>query len=581
MIVKMKKYILLFITALIAISCSDVLDKQNLSAIDDSYVWTDPNMIELNVNSFYGNWMPVGLFNKQRIYDLGIISDEARSGYNGRAVNWINGVRFAADRTDVPCQSWNYGGVRKANEFLQNIDERYVLSANASQADIDKRNRFIGEVRFYRAHMYWDMMKVYGGVPIVTKVLDQYEKDSTLLYPKRNTSDECFDYVIKELKDAAELLPITYSGDNWGRITKGAALAYCARIQLFRASPMFNPDNNIQLWKDAYQTYKDVIALGIYDLNPIFSNIWKEKGPTNKEIIWFRDYAKGVDTHGWDSANMMHSQAVGDATANCPIQELVDAFPMKDGTPYVKPATETAPYINRDPRLRETVVWNGDTYGPRKDTIYTFVSESTNTQSPLYNFDGIDSNQSATSTGYYMRKMKDESLDGTKGDYGYGFGSYTQWVEIRYAEVLLGLAEAANEIGETEEGVEQIIKLRKRAGIMAGTNNRYGIPENISQSAFRTLVQNERYIELAFENKRYWDLRRWKLAVSKLSVQLHAMEIRKKISATGVISYTYTRRLQRHDKTNKPVFLEKFYFLPLPKGELLKNPNLEQNEAWK
>lgn len=291
---------------------------------------------------------------------------------------------------------------------------------------------------------------------------------------------------------------------------------------------MFNPSNEKKYWEDAYDTYKDVIGLDVYDLHPTFSDIWKEKGENNKEIIWFKDYKKGTITHGWDAGNMMRSQAVGDATANCPVQELVDAFPMKDGTPYVKSNPETNPYDYRDPRLRETVVWNGDTYGPRKEKVYTFVSESTDPNSPMYNFDGIDSHQSVTSTGYYMRKMKDESLDGTKGDYGYGKGSYTQWVELRYAEVLLGLAEAANEIGETEEGVEQIKLIRKRAGILPGENKRYGIPENISVDDFRTLVQNERYIELAFEDKRYWDLRRWKLAHLKLNNQLTAMEIRKK-----------------------------------------------------
>ena len=155
----MKKYIF-YLIAFLAISCEDVLDKKNLGAIDDSYVWSDPNMIELNVNSFYANWMPAGLFKQSALIQNGIISDEARSGYNGRAVNIINGVRFGADRTDVPFQNWYYGGIRKANEFLQNIEERYILPANATQAQKEQRDRFIGEVRFYRAHLYWECMEV-------------------------------------------------------------------------------------------------------------------------------------------------------------------------------------------------------------------------------------------------------------------------------------------------------------------------------------------------------------------------------------------------------------------------------------
>ena len=202
----MKKYIF-YLIAFLAVSCEDVLDKKNLGAIDDSYVWSDPNMIELNVNSFYANWMPTGLFERPGLAELGIISDEARSGYNGRAVNWINGVRFGADRTDVPYQKWYYGGIRKANEFLQNIEERYILPTNATQAQKERRDRFIGEVRFYRAHLYWEMIKVYGGVPIITKVIDKDETDESLLYPKRNTTDESFDFVIKELKEAGTVFP--------------------------------------------------------------------------------------------------------------------------------------------------------------------------------------------------------------------------------------------------------------------------------------------------------------------------------------------------------------------------------------
>ncbi len=136
----------------------------------------------------------------------------------------------------------------KPMSFLQNIEERYILPANATQAQKEQRDRFIGEVRFYRAHLYWEMIKVYGGVPIITQVIDKDETDESLLYPlKEILQTRVSLFIIKELKEAADLLPVTYSGDNWGRITKGAALAYCARIQLYRASPMFNPSNEKEI----------------------------------------------------------------------------------------------------------------------------------------------------------------------------------------------------------------------------------------------------------------------------------------------------------------------------------------------
>ncbi|MGL5787709.1 MAG: RagB/SusD family nutrient uptake outer membrane protein [Bacteroidales bacterium] len=567
---------IIYILAFLAISCQDVLDKKNLGAIDGSYVWGDPNLIQLNVNSFYENWMPNG-FDQGRIYQDGIITDEGRSGLNGRGVNILNGVRFAADRTDVPYQVWNYSGIRKANEFLENIKRYYVLPSNAGQVQIQKRNRFIGEVKFFRALMYWEMIKVYGGVPIITNVIDKNETNLLILYPKRNTTDECFEFIINELKESAQLLSESYSDDDWGRITSGAALSFCGRIQLFRASPLFNPSDDVKYWKDAYDTYMQVVSMGVYDLHSNFASIWADKGSSNKEVILFRDFKKGVKTHGWDAANKMISQAVGDLLAICPSQELVDAFPMIDGTPYLKKSPEVDPYVGRDPRLRASVVWNGDIYGPQKKSVFTYITPTTDPKDPRYNIDGLDNLDKGTSTGYFMRKMIDETLDGSKGDFGYGRGSFTQWIEIRYAEVLLGLAEAANEIGESTVAIDQLKKIRIRAGINSGENDSYGISNGLNKDELRSLIQNERYIELAFECKRYWDLRRWKLAHINLSRQLTAMQINKLDDG----SFKYTRRIQRHDKTNMPVFLEKFYILPLPKGELLKNSNLEQNENWK
>jgi hypothetical protein len=581
--------IVLAIGGIIFSSCKKVLDIQNQGQVSDDVIWSDPASINVLVNYIYtisepdhfakgfsGTGLP-GAFR----YAQGVIADEARPSitYIGRTNGLNNGLSFNLDR--CPFWEWNYGAIRQCNDFLEKIDLNYVLPGDAPQPAIDQRNTMIGQVRFFRGYQYWRMVQLYGGVPIVDKVLNAGD---SALYAPRNTQEECYQFIINDLKTAASLLPNKYTGQDVGRITKGTALALLSRVQLFRASPMYN-DANPQFWKDASDAALSVINLGVYSLYDRFGQWFFDK--TNPENIWQINFEQSRREHGWDAANFPNSVAIGDAVGACPTQELVEAFPMNNGKAITDPSSgydPADPYINRDPRLKATVLCNGDTLAGVQP-IWSYVSSGSNTPTNyLYTIDGFEQPYS-TSTGYFMNKAIDGRLvRASPRIYNYNKGSYSDWIEIRYAEVLMNYAEAENELGNIENAYTQLKAIRKRAGIQPGGDGNYGIPAGLTQEGMRAVIQNERFIEFAFENKRYWDLRRWKLAGTVLNRPTHSMKITKLANTPRSprgSDYNFQIVVNGNDVTYPPSYQDKFYFLPLPQDQLLLNPRLQQNPLWK
>lgn len=558
---------------------------KNTSEISEESTWSDPAAMQLLVNYIYSITEPDNFNNGFSNYGgfryyQGNIADEGRPSaeFLGRTNGINNGVAFRVENS--PFQLWIYGPIRQCNDFLEKINSLYVLPPGTPQSKIDERNVLIGQVRFFRAFCYWKMVQVYGGIPIVDKVLNE---NSPELYDSRNTQDECFAFIKKELEEAAGLLPVNYPAANRGMITKGAALGLLSRVLIFRASPLYNTNNNQQYWQDASDAAKALLDLNAYSITGVtFGNWFFEK--SNPETIWQIEFVKGKKEHGWDAANHPnYSWAQGDAVATCPTQELVDAFPMLNGKPIsditsgYNPAN---PYAGRDPRLKATVITNGDLLGGVP--IWSYISEGSNTAGNYkYNANGIGMSY-ATSTGYYLRKAMDERILVTR-DYNFGRGSYSNWVEMRMGEIMLNYAEAENELGNQTPAYDMLKALRQRAGLTAGVDGNYGIPAGLTTSQMRSVLQNERLIELAFENKRYWDLRRWKLAETVLAQPTHSVRITKLANtppSTNGTDYSYTFVVNQNDITFPPVFQQKFYFLPLPKEQLLLNSNLEQNPLW-
>ncbi|MFS8615450.1 MAG: RagB/SusD family nutrient uptake outer membrane protein [Solitalea sp.] len=537
------RHIILFLTGLSCLTaCQDeFLDRQAPDAIPEEDVFEDPALMQLFVNQLYAD---VPSFDHD-LYDN--IADESRSYWGGAPRNVVEGQWFP-DNNPMDNWDYSYAAIRKTNMFLSKAD--------GAPVDEETRSELTGQVKFLRAMHYFNLVKRYGGVPLITE--PQSLADD--LFVERKSLDECFEFIISELTSAIDLLPETYGDVNIdvGKANKYSAKAFLGRVCLFWASPLYNPTGDKSRWEKAALINKEVIDAGIYGLHPDFRTIMLEKN--NREEVFSVQFLRPYREHGWDSWAMPDSRSRQDAVRRSPLQEFVDAFEMKNGKAIGEPGSgydPANPYQNRDPRFDATLIVNGSTFGFQELPVYMYVG------API---DGINQPY-ATITGYLMRKGTDES----NKDYYGGSGSDQNWLELRFAEVLLNYAEARNEaLAAPDQSVyEAVERIRERAGL-----NPYQLPDNLSKEEMRERIRHERYIELAFEQKRYWDLRRWKTAIEKLNgKRFHAMHITRHDDG----SYTYETK----PVTQGPyIFQEKMYFMPIPQREIEKNPKLEQNPDW-
>lgn len=567
-------------------SCSDLFDKTNLESMGSDVVWEDPVLVETYVNNLYAKYPT---WSRQE----NDISDEARNGYRTHDAWKVIKGEWGLEYN--PMANWAYGYIRKCNEIIQNIDQ---VSMEESL-----RNRMKGEAIFFRSTAYFDMVKRYGGVPLITK---PQSFDSEDLYPARATVDEMFDFIVKEYEQAAELLKEyqTHDKTNFGRVTWGACKAMAARACLFWASPLYNPSNDASRWEKSVALGKEVVESGLYSLNADVRNLFLEReSPENIFAIYYKMPER---YHGVDAWCKPRGIANGDAGHWGPLQELVDAFPTINGLeikedPSYDPLT---PYANRDPRLNAFIVVNEAQYCGRTQYSYWGLGEVDPSfpEAEAKRFTSVDAggeHQDASSaahnsiTGYLCRKMIEEDL--AKDAYSYGWGSTTPFIEIRLGEVLLNYAEALNEAGDINSACEQLELVRQRAGLL---KPEVPAKNRTNKDELRKFIQNERYIELCFEQKRYWDLKRWKLAESHLNgckfkgmkIYLNLLDNSDVLASDEYKNATFSEQLDmlRKTWTYEPyevdetayVFDKKMYFIPIPRSDTETNINLVQNEGW-
>ena len=581
----MKKYIFLLIVFCMY-SCNDLFDKTNLESMGSDVVWTDPVLIESYVNNLYAKYPTWNRVEND-------ITDEARNGY--RTMDAWKVVKGEWGLEKNPMEDWAYNYIRKCNEILKYTDP--------SAMDEKRYSRIKGEVMFLRATTYFKMVIRYGGVPII---LEPQSFDSEDLYPFRNSIDEVFDFITKEYNTAAELLVDykTHDAQNFGRVTWGACKAMEARAHLFRASPLYNPSQDAAHWNKAAALCKEVIDNGLYQLKPDVRELFLDH--QSPENIFALYYKMPERTHGLDAWCKPLSIANGDAAHWGPLQELVDAFPTINGLSIDDDNTfdPLNPYENRDPRLKAFIVTNESAYCGRTQYNYFDVgtvaagfpeAEVQRFKSWEAKGEHLDAGASSHNsvTGYLCRKLVDENLP--KDQYTYGKGSETPFVEIRLGEVILNYAEALNEIGNINEACEQLRMIRERAGILqpeVPATNRG------SKEALREFIRNERYIELCFEQKRYWDLKRWNIADSHLGgkkfsgikIYLNLLDNSDILASEEYKKATFDKQLDMLRKTwtyekwavdeSPYVFDKKMYFMPIPRSETETNPNIEQNPGW-
>ena len=461
-----------------------------------------------------------------------------------------------------------YYGIRRANLFLANINQTPVAAQT--------KQYWISEARFLRAYFYWELLKRYGGVPLLGDKVYALEENIQL---PRNTFAETVNYIVSEC-DAikASMRPDPIGGSDLGRASKGAGAALKCRVLLYAASPLYNgggfesdpikkaltgyPTDDPSRWQAVINAYTEFKALGYYNFvttgtPTAFVSIFINR-TVNTEIIFAKQNSNNINLENNQSPVGFIASNVKSQGLTSPTQNLVDAFPMANGLSINDPASgysAASPYTGRDPRLAATVFFNGAAWLNR--TVQTYeggLDKPNNT--------GIS--QVQTRTGYYLRKFLGNFVTGnTYSNTSHNFPIF------RYAEIVLNYAEALNELGQTEAAVQQVILVRQRAGINAGTNSRYGIAAGISQDNLRTLIMGERRIEFAFEEQRFWDIRRWKTAPQVMTQAL-----------VGVTITNPTAPLFQLNPVSTPVWNNRLYHMPIPYDETLKNPKLIQNEGW-
>ncbi|WP_423735821.1 RagB/SusD family nutrient uptake outer membrane protein [Chitinophaga caseinilytica] len=564
--------LLLLVPAMTAtqLSCTKVLDKPDLGAIPEGEVWTDVNLATAFLNRLYVDAMPGWARNTTSPAPVNASNASSESDESGGSGDMMYG-QLTINSVNI----WHYTTIRNLNLLLQRVP-----SAPFTQAD---KNSLTGQALFLRAWLYWQMVSVYGGVPLV---LVPQELGSDLNTPRSKTS-ECIARIIKDLDDAAALLPNSWNNDNVGRITKGAAMAVKGRVLLHYASEQFDPTQSATgRWANAMTANKaalDTLVKYGKALMPDFANLWFVEGNSNTEAVMITRYNNPGRTHSRDAAVRPLDEAQNFTGGDQPTLAMVEAFPMKNGLAITAPGSgynANAYWLNRDPRFGATIAWNGALWqlsGKGGRIQWCFIGSQ---------------QTGGTGTGFYCRKGINEAYKPNETEI-----SGTDWIEIRLAEVMMNYAEAANETGNTAAAYEVIRALRKRAGIEPGAGDTYGLAAGLSKTGMRAAILLERRLEFAFEGKRAQDLRRRKLYGDLNGTRRKGY----RISLTGFggdknafyaayaagsvnlntnYSTYFTDAVIDLDLTNTINFRDNYYFAAIPMTHLEKNPKLQQTLGW-
>ncbi len=560
----MKKLFISVFAVISLLSCNKIEDGP-LEKITENYVFDpmDKNgyYAEQFLNNIYAS-LPNG-YNRIGGDLLDAATDDAMPSRDGQTIERFTKSSLSA--LSNPDDAWgsNYEGIRKVNIFLQNID---IVPVPA------KIVFWKGEARFLRAMFYFELVKRYGGVPLVGDAVLNAEAPDNF---KRNSFEECINYIVNECDAIKSVVrPDPLADGDYGRISNGVVLALKARVLLYAASPLYNGENiggssaqklvqgysafDKERWNKAAQAANDLIVTGKFKIDGVtFANTFIVR--KNAEVIlgYLRSNSSDLESN---NGPVGYALASGGGRTS-PTQDLVDAFPMLDGTPVPASANPVSPYTNRDPRLANTVLYNGAAWLSRPLQTYEGGLDKPNT------------NTTQTKTGYYLRKFLGNFATATL----YSAQPHNFPI-FRYAEVMLNYAEAQNEyLDLPDASVYKVLQdIRKRAGITAGTiaGYSYGLKSSgMTKDEMRTAIRNERRIEMAFEEQRFWDLRRWKIAGTVLNGTLSGMKITKD-PVTSALTY------QKVAAGTISFANPKMYFYPIPYSEITKNTNLVQNTGW-
>jgi hypothetical protein len=592
----MRKIIIAFVLTGM-FGCTRVLDIQPLDIIAGTAVFKDKNLIESNLLSLYDNtkFQEKG---KDDNYNMGLLAGpggECRP-FGDWQDPYIASIKIYDNTGAGILDYWDYKTIREINEFIDGV--------NGSQFEQAYKDQKISEARFLRAFIYFQMVKRFGGVPIITKV-QQLTDPEAELYPVRNKEAEVYDFIGKEMDEIATLLPATYGSGDYGRPTKYAAYALKSRAMLYAGSiarfgtvdldgvvgiPASEADKYFTAAMEASKVIMDNPAYSLYNKFPTdpvknFTQLFVDENNNPEVIFAVRWDAKLNKGHSWDALCTPAGFTAGWNSNFNVFLEFVDLFDYQDGSSGVidraKLNNNTRWDIDtlfgmRDPRFRASTfypecVWQGKKAFFHSSTRYTnangqVVTSSSETfmipNSVSARFpDGFYAkapNRNTQKTGVYLRKRCDESL--TPAVSGQ---SSTDFIVFRLGEILLNYAEAAFYLNKETEALDAINMVRERAKMPLRTTL---TEDNIRQ---------ERQVELAFEEHRYWDLRRWRIAEQVLNgTRLHGLNY-----VFDFDTKKYIITLKNAEGTAR-VFLPRHYYLPLGINRIADNPNLVENPGY-
>ena len=561
----------------LGLTACDYLDNpfRNESISEDN-IWTQRDRIK-GVSSIAYTILNRDMFNP--IDGAGAMMSQAcdeavNSNTNSSVQNFTNGV-WSPTRTMDDVYGNMYRGIRYCNYTFENLDKGkdFILPINATYVNVDSTIiRYKAENYFLRAYFYSELLKRYGGVPLVTKVLEPSDE----LNLPRNSVDEVVNQIVADCDKAIRSLPKTMR--NWmdanenkerGRVGQSSALALKSRVLLLAASPLWNTTGDAAKWQKAADASLACIQLAEanssnLDLLPwtdliadklFTANNWDGNGP-KEALLW--GYANDRNDIELNNAPVSFSGALGRCN---PSQELVDAFEMKTtGLPITDAASgydPMNPYANRDPRLSLFILYNGNKF--KNITVDTYAADATGVPGK----DGIGVNVNATRTGYYMNKFLSANVVWNTGS---NVNRRRAPILIRYAEVLLNYAEALNEAqGPVADVYKYVNKVRNRAQMP-------NLPSNLTKDQMRARIQNERRVEFCFEEMRFFDVRRWKLGTTYFNKPITGVKITVDAAKKPIGFERFEVEKRQWD--------EKMNLYPINQNERYRASNLIQNPGW-
>jgi hypothetical protein len=614
-----KKIIIsLFTVSFFATSCNDeFVNTTPLDQLSEEVVWGDASLAEAFVSELYGG-LGNGGFDEQMLASL---TDEAIFTHPGRNITthtegrinpadpgWINGTL-----------SWvnMYQRIRAANLALQNLAAPKFPNTN------NIVDRLTGEAKFMRAYYYHQLLRYYGGVPIVDKAFSLNDSD---FLGARNTYEECVNFIVKDLDEASAKL----DGKSLqkGRATKAAALALKSRVLIYAASDMtdiatakakskalasyatpqlvgYVSGNRADRWQKAKAAAKAVLDLpGFGFQTNLSAPVSADVATTNymnqslsmnggqSEMIFGRYFIPTKNENGGRIGLFNGPNGYNNWAGNTPIQELVDDYEMMDGSKFdwSNPEHAANPYANRDPRMKATIMYEGSQWKPRSASAAP-LDPANQIQTGEYEVNpggtvkthfGLDTRKSTIEdwngsyTGYYMRKFTNPSAAIIDQN------SWQQipWPFLRYTEALFNYVEACIELGEDAEAQAWLNKVRFRAGMPAITE---------TGTALKNRYRNERRVEMVFEEQRYHDARRWMIPSETLGRKASIINVKGTLKPGKTVAvykydpenYNYSYTVGKIDpgKENRN-WDDKIYFLPIHRDEINRNNKLLQNPGY-